>query len=265
MLEISELQQQLTREIETLELAGVKRSELLTSLEQLNNERTRLQQHQEQVTTELDQSRTNSGKQHDAMHEVQLKREKWLSVHQNMTESLERLRQQLDVQLSKEESLDAALSQDFEPDAEVQLKLQDLVNTRLVEEKRLEEIRIQVEQVDQKIKASDEKKVAIEEVLEKKREALQALKLGQQENKTRQQTFHEQLAETDFELESLLAELTEEANIGDWEEKAEKLTRRISRLGPINLAAIDEFKEQSERKEYLDSQYEDLCLSLIHI
>lgn len=262
MLEISELQQQLTREIETLELAGVKRSELLTSLEQLNNERTRLQQHQEQVTTELDQSRTNSGKQHDAMHEVQLKREKWLSVHQNMTESLERLRQQLDVQLSKEESLDAALSQDFEPDAEVQLKLQDLVNTRLVEEKRLEEIRIQVEQVDQKIKASDEKKVAIEEVLEKKREALQALKLGQQENKTRQQTFHEQLAETDFELESLLAELTEEANIGDWEEKAEKLTRRISRLGPINLAAIDEFKEQSERKEYLDSQYEDLCNAL---
>ncbi len=29
-------------------------------------------------------------------------------------------------------------------------------------------------------------------------------------------------------------------------------------LGPINLAAIDEFKEQSERKEYLDSQLADL-------
>jgi len=38
----------------------------------------------------------------------------------------------------------------------------------------------------------------------------------------------------------------------------EKARRRIDRLGPINLAAIDEFKEQSERKEYLDSQLADL-------
>ena len=36
------------------------------------------------------------------------------------------------------------------------------------------------------------------------------------------------------------------------------MRRRIDRLGPINLAAIDEFKEQSERKEYLDSQLADL-------
>ena len=43
-----------------------------------------------------------------------------------------------------------------------------------------------------------------------------------------------------------------------WEEKLEKLRKRIDRLGPINLAAIDEFKEQSERKEYLDSQLADL-------
>ncbi|MCH7834153.1 MAG: AAA family ATPase, partial [Proteobacteria bacterium] len=42
------------------------------------------------------------------------------------------------------------------------------------------------------------------------------------------------------------------------EEKLDKIRRRIDRLGPINLAAIGEFKEQSERKEYLDSQLEDL-------
>ena len=33
---------------------------------------------------------------------------------------------------------------------------------------------------------------------------------------------------------------------------------RISRLGPINLAAIDEYSQQSERKNYLDAQNEDL-------
>ena len=37
-----------------------------------------------------------------------------------------------------------------------------------------------------------------------------------------------------------------------------EVTERIERLGAVNLAAIDEFKEQSERKEYLDRQFADL-------
>ena len=40
------------------------------------------------------------------------------------------------------------------------------------------------------------------------------------------------------------------------------MTGRIERLGPINLAAIDEFSEQSQRKEYLDAQFEDLTEAL---
>src|SRR5690554_2705122 len=38
----------------------------------------------------------------------------------------------------------------------------------------------------------------------------------------------------------------------------EQISLRISRLSQINLAAIDEFRQQSERKEYLDSQNTDL-------
>ena len=36
----------------------------------------------------------------------------------------------------------------------------------------------------------------------------------------------------------------------------------LQRLGAINLAAIDEFKEQSERKTYLDAQFKDLTEAL---
>ncbi|MFT6327752.1 MAG: chromosome segregation protein, partial [Crocinitomicaceae bacterium] len=38
----------------------------------------------------------------------------------------------------------------------------------------------------------------------------------------------------------------------------EQIQQRITRLGAINLAAIDEYKTQSERKEYLDQQNDDL-------
>jgi chromosome segregation protein len=83
-----------------------------------------------------------------------------------------------------------------------------------------------------------------------------------QEVKVRREGFSDQLGTTDFELAPLLAELDSQATIDDWEEKLAKVERRIERLGPINLAAIDEFKEQSERKEYLDSQLLDLNTAL---
>jgi chromosome segregation protein len=43
-----------------------------------------------------------------------------------------------------------------------------------------------------------------------------------------------------------------------WAEEIERMARRIQRLGAINLAAIEEFDVESERKAYLDAQAEDL-------
>jgi len=54
----------------------------------------------------------------------------------------------------------------------------------------------------------------------------------------------------------------EDAAVEPWQARAEELANRIQRLGPINLAAIDEFEEQSERMAYLDSQHEDISKSL---
>ena len=56
--------------------------------------------------------------------------------------------------------------------------------------------------------------------------------------------------------------MPEEANHDEWEENTTKTGSRIQRLGAINLAAIEEFEEQSERKEYLDSQHADLTEAL---
>jgi chromosome segregation protein len=56
--------------------------------------------------------------------------------------------------------------------------------------------------------------------------------------------------------------LPETANLTEWEESLEGIDKRIQRLGAINLAAIDEYAEQSERKEYLDKQFADLSDAL---
>jgi chromosome segregation protein len=68
----------------------------------------------------------------------------------------------------------------------------------------------------------------------------------------------EQLSTTGHELAEVKEHLPEEASEPAWVEELERMSRRIQRLGAINLAAIEEFDQESERKNYLDAQAEDL-------
>jgi chromosome segregation protein len=60
----------------------------------------------------------------------------------------------------------------------------------------------------------------------------------------------------------LLAELPETAEEQEWQARLEAVAGRIQRLGAINLAAIEEFEQLSERKNYLDTQNDDLVEAL---
>ena len=56
----------------------------------------------------------------------------------------------------------------------------------------------------------------------------------------------------------MLENLVEGASEPEWQKRAEQLAEKIQQIGPVNLVAIDEFDEQSKRKEYLDGQHNDL-------
>ena len=115
-----------------------------------------------------------------------------------------------------------------------------------------------VDDVDARLREFDQTRLQTEQVVLAARSSVSEAEMALQEVRVRREGFAEQLAQTDFTFESLLEEMDDDASIENWDEKLEKIRRRIDRLGPINLAAIDEFKEQSERKEYLDSQIADL-------
>jgi chromosome segregation protein len=60
----------------------------------------------------------------------------------------------------------------------------------------------------------------------------------------------------------VLESLPPEAEEAAWQAQLERIAAHIQRLGPINLAAIDEHRVQSERKNYLDAQNADLVEAL---
>ena len=78
----------------------------------------------------------------------------------------------------------------------------------------------------------------------------------------RRRTLEEQLGEDELNPSELIVGLEEGASEEGRQAHLEKVVARVGRLGNINLAAIDEFQEQSERKRYLDEQNDDISRAL---
>src|SRR5271154_3174807 len=122
--------------------------------------------------------------------------------------------------------------------------------------------RVASEELDALLREREAHRASIDERVESARAALDEARLAAQQVRVRRESIAEQLAATQFELAALLAGLAAEATTDDWELQLEETKGKIERLGQVNLAAIGEFKEQSERKEYLDRQCKDLTDAL---
>lgn len=118
------------------------------------------------------------------------------------------------------------------------------------------------DKLNQQLKNSEQQRTIVENTLRDKQSRLEKLRLDAQTLKVKCQNIEEILTGLNVSLEIILTTLSPEANIEAWEKRVQTLQNKIRQLGPINLAALDEFKTESERKKLLDEQYEDLVKAL---
>jgi chromosome segregation protein len=119
-----------------------------------------------------------------------------------------------------------------------------------------------LEEAETRMRSLDQQRMEREHAIEEARNGLEDVRMLAQELKVRRETLQEQFAATQFDLATVYQEMPPEAEVGAWEETLSDLADKIGRLGAVNLAAIEEFQTQSERKEYLDSQFKDLTDAL---
>ena len=112
------------------------------------------------------------------------------------------------------------------------------------------------------MEAGEQSRARRELQVETQRQRIEEQRLALGEARVRRQNLREQLHELAAEPEAILPTLPETAAEADWLARLEQMERRIQRLGPINLAAIEEFAQLSERKQYLDAQNADLLEAL---
>jgi chromosome segregation protein len=180
----------------------------------------------------------------------------------SISAGLERLQQQLRQLGQRREELQGQLALGDAPLVEFAERLEQQLQRRIEVERELTTARAALEEADNRMGTLNERRTAAEADVEAARGALEEMRLTVQELRIHHQNLLEQFNSTQFALPAVLQEMPAEAQVGSWEETLQELSKKIDRLGQVNLAAIDEFKEQSERKEYLDRQFKDLTEAL---
>ena len=237
-------------------------TEALEQMDVLADERERRSSAREQRRAALDQARAQAQTDRDAAHAIAIQIESMRTARGTTQQNLDRMRGQQAHLRTRREQLRVALEAGEAPLVALQEELTQLLARRAQVEAELADSRRRVEEIDHQLRGDEQARAGRERTAQEVRDRLSQLRIDFQEIKVRSQTLLEQLAETGMHLETLIQEMPEHADIDTWSAQLEQLENKIQRLGPINLAAIEEFEEQSERKTYLDAQHADLSEAL---
>ncbi|HUF20951.1 MAG TPA: chromosome segregation protein SMC [Burkholderiales bacterium] len=232
------------------------------TLVELDSERANLESHRDELRKELKRVRAQADQDRRTAHEVAIQFESRRTSKASAAQSLERMQSQLQHFGTREREIRQQLADSEAPLTANKEKLEKQLAVRVEVEAELSAARRLVEEAEDAIRQLDQRRMQADRAAEEARSGVGEARMAMQEIRVRREGLAEQLGQTTFTLANLLQEIEPEADIAVWEEKLERVRLRIERLGPINLAAIDEFKEQSERKEYLDSQLADLNSAL---
>ena len=258
LAEVNEQKEQKQNETENLTEARLQWQTALDDMARFTLEREELLQTRDASREALDVARQQARHQKDHVHQQQLKVQTLQHQKQMLSDAVARHNQQLQKLSDRKEQLLEQLNQGDSPVDELKAQYEDMMMHRLDVEEIMKVSRRNKEQVETQIREVEQKRQVIEQQAQVVRSQLEQSRMQYQTIHTRRGGVEEQMAEFDVVLEEVLEQLTLENSIEASQMELEQIQQRITRLGAINLAAIDEYETQSERKQYLDKQNADL-------
>ena len=258
--------EELQQHVETLEeehiTATHRRNEAVTLVETLSKDRDALQQHQTELSEQVKSTRQNMLEAQAQHQQIRLLIESLKKTQEQAQQQIQRATERLQTLKNRKEQLQEEHQQAQTPEQDYTEQLEVLLQQRKDTEEELGLARTELQTIDHQIRSLNEQRVSHEQEVDKVRSELERMKLAWQESSVNKKNLLQQLSETDYELEELEKEIHEEATIKDHQQQLEQIKGKIQRLGAINLAAIDEFEQESQRKTYLDQQNDDLMEAL---
>ncbi len=260
--ELGELGELLRRDDEQLQAARSLLQEAEAQGAQHEQTRRQLQEQRDRLRGALEAARAAANAANEALHQLDMERQAQQTAFDSTQQSIARLEGQLKHLAARRTELEQILATHEDPEADLQQRLEELLQKRVAAEERLTEARAALTSLDTALREQEQARSQQERQVQQVRQALEQERMARQELIVRRQTLDEQIREAGFEAAAVLndvaAEMTEEA----CQTELDQAIARIERLGPINLVAIQEYEEQSQRKGFLDQQYDDLSQAL---
>ena len=142
--------------------------------------------------------------------------------------------------------------------ANAERRLQPTLGERQDIEAKKRQARTALEAAEAQLRPLTAKVSEAEGTAEAARQAVEDARIERKGAAVRRDDLAAQLRDAGADVGETLAALPEDASQAEWATKRERVERRISRLGAINLAAIEEYEAETERKGYQDAQIDDL-------
>ena len=260
--ELAELEEQKLGHANELQSNSAKRNDFLEQITQMTELEEGLQAQKSRRQQSLSATRDALQQALEKAHQLQI-RQQALEAEQRTTRSnIERIEQQKNQFDQRIRELDDIMNSDIDPIGELEATLQELLKQRNQSEQELGQAQQAVGELDNRQRELEAARNTRQQHVDDFRNQLEQERMQLQEASIRCNTIEEQLQKTGLDIASLQQDLDPEADLDEWSMRLEKLNKRIDRLGPINLAAIDEQNEQAERKQYLDAQNQDLIAAL---
>ena len=232
------------------------------ALRALQERRPALENEREQLRAEQGAVRLRAEGDRARARDVEVQLEARRAAQRATLGALERMRVQLAQLEARRVELQGQIQSAAEPLVAMEHSLDHALAEKITVEGELREARESLEGADAALRSLEEQRVGCETRVDEVRGAMEQAHLAAQEVRVRRESLTEQFSATRYDLAAVVAGLVPEATIAAWEQNLAETVERIVRLGSVNLAAIEEFKEQSERKEYLDRQSADLTEAL---
>ena len=256
--ELGDVQQQQASEQENLATARQVLQQAIEKMDADTQQRETLVAQRDQLRQQLDSCRQTARQDRDKRHDLAVREGSLTTQLTSILEGIERLKVQVARLQERRAQLREAFNIKDDPTDKYKVELEEKLKLRLAIDNELGEARTALESVDHQMREQEKLRGELENQLQVVRSKLEKQRIAAQEISTLSRTIEEQIIEKQGDLEILLANLAEDAEMVDWEEQLQLIANRIQRLGPINLAAIDEYKIESERKDYLDAQNAEL-------
>ncbi|HKS13759.1 MAG TPA: chromosome segregation protein SMC [Pseudomonas sp.] len=260
--ELAELEEQRALEHEQLGEARLLLQDSLELMAQDTDQREQLLARRDTLREQLDRVRQEARQHKDHAHQLAVRLGSLRAQHDSTRQALERLELQAARLTEKQEQLSLNLEEGEAPLEELRLTLEEMLERRMSVDEEMRQARLHMDDADRALRDAEKRRTQAEQQAQLLRGQLEQIRLESQGLEVRRTTLQEQLLADGYDLQGVLATLDSEASEEGTREELEQVEARIQRLGAINLAAIEEYQQQSERKRYLDAQNADLVEAL---